>query len=348
MTYEELLLQNSNPVYLFVNLGSPKNLTISSVRKYLKEFLTDKRVIDVPFYLRYLIVYAFILPFRPKQTLEKYKKIWNYKINQSPLLLITEQMIAKLRSKLPDITIDYAMRYGSPSIKEKLNFYYQKGVRRVHVIPLYPQYATSTYGSVVSEVCKQNQKFWDPMQISFEPPFYDEKDFINLWIQKINQIKDFYDYYVVFSFHGVPVRHIQKSDLLQQCLKDHCCINPKEYCYKSQTFYISNVIAKELKIKHWSIAYQSRLGKSEWIRPYLEEEIQRIAQTYKKILIVPLSFVADCLETLEELKLTLVDTIKNIFFNVEILVLDSLNSEESWITFWEKKILKKKLSTTDF
>lgn len=340
-------MQNSNQVFLFVNLGSPTSLTVSSVRRYLKEFLTDKRVIDVPFFLRYFIVYFFILPFRPKQTLEKYKKIWNYAKQRSPLLSITEEMISKLQSHLPDLQIDFAMRYGSPSLKEKLNYYYQKGVCNVNIIPLYPQYAASTYGSIVAEVGRINQKFWDPLQISFEPPFYIEKEFVQLWVRKIQQVKNFCDFYVLFSFHGIPLRHIKKSDRFQECLKENCCLSPKVYCYKSQTFYIANAIAKELELKQWSIAYQSRLGKSEWIRPYLEEEIQRIAQQNKKILIVPLSFVTDCLETLEELKISLVATIKKTFSDLEILVLNSLNTEEEWITFWKKKILKKQSLITD-
>lgn len=334
------MLRNSKVAFLFINLGSPEKLNFFSVQKYLREFLLDPRVIDLPLLLRFLIVYLFVLPFRPKSTLEKYKKIWNYKENQSPLIFITKQMVDFLKNKFPDLFIDFAMRYGKPSIQEKLELFREKGFRYIHIIPLYPQYATSTYGSVVSEVYKINQTFWDPLIISFEPPFYDHKEFIELWSKKIRKIKNYKDYFILFTFHGVPERHIHKSDLFKTCLIDNCCTTPKEYCYRSQTFYISKAISEDLKIQNWAIAYQSRFGKSKWIEPYLEEKIQEIIKNFKKILIVPLSFVSDCLETLEELGITLKENIKKEFPDIELEVLSSLNLDEEWIQYWEKKILK--------
>lgn len=334
------MLQNSKIAFLFINLGSPEKLNFISVQKYLREFLLDPRVIDLPLVLRTIIVYLFVLPFRPKKTLEKYKKIWNYKENQSPIIFLTEQMVYALKNRFPNIFIDYAMRYGKPSIKEKLEFIHKKGFRYVHIIPLYPQYATSTYGSVLAEIYRLNQIFWDPLIISFEPPFYGDKEFIELWSKKIQKIENYKDYFFLFTFHGVPERHIHKSDLFKNCLIDNCCITPKEYCYKSQTFYLSKAISENLKIQNWSIAYQSRFGKSKWIEPYLENKILEIIKKFKKILIIPLSFVSDCLETLEELGITFKENIKKNFPDVELKVISSLNLDEEWIQYWEKKILK--------
>lgn len=335
-------MQNSKIAFLLANLGSPEELSITSVRKYLKNFLLDSRVIDLPYYLRAFVVFFFILPFRPKQTLKKYKAIWDFEKNQSPLLSITQEMVLRLQNKIPNYPIDFGMRYGKPSLKEKLEIFYNQGIRYVHIIPLYPQYSTSTYGSLIAEISKINQKFWDPLIITYEPPFGDQKEFIQLWVDKIQKnLANDSDYFLVFSFHGIPIRHIRKSDPFHNCLKDNCCNELKEYCYKSQAFFLSKSIAEKLKHKNWTIAYQSRLGKEEWTKPYLEDEIQRIAQFHKKILIVPLSFVTDCLETKEELAITLTNQYQKKLQNLEIRVLSSLNVDEEWIHFLEKKILKK-------
>lgn len=326
-----------NTAILFINLGTPDNLSVKAVRKYLGEFLMDKRVVDLPFLLRSFIVYFFILPFRPKKTFHKYKLIWDNESNKSPIISNTEKFIQKLKSKLNDYYIDFAMRYGRPAIKEKMDHFYNKGIRYLHIIPLYPQYATSTYGTVIAEICKINQKYWDPFIISFEPIFNDDEKFIHIWSNKIRSIKDYENQHIVFSFHGVPERHLIKSDRLNICLKDHCCESIPEYCYKAQCFDISNKIAKVLNLNNYSVAFQSRLGRAKWIEPYLEEHIKKIAKEGKDILIIPLSFTSDCLETLEELKLSLTHQYNNV--PIKIHVIDSLNDDDNWVDFWYNKII---------
>lgn len=327
-----------NTGILFVNLGTPEKLTIYSIRKYLKEFLMDKRVIDLPFFLRFFIVYFFILPFRPYKIIKKYQLIWNKDKNQSPLIIYTDEFIKKLKQIFPSITIDYVMRYGNPSIKTKMEEFYQKGIRYLHIIPLYPQYATSTYGSVIAEICKINQKFWDPFILSFEPLFYDNPEFISIWVKKIESISEYKNYYILFSFHGIPERHILKSDRYKNCFSNNCCEKLPEFCYKAQSKYLSYQIANRLKIKHFGIAYQSRLGKAKWLEPYLEDHLKEIIKNHKKILIVPLSFTTDCLETLEELNISTKEFVHKIDPSIEIQVLTTLNNKEEWIEFWKKRI----------
>ncbi|GIX42627.1 MAG: ferrochelatase [Leptospiraceae bacterium] len=328
----------TNTAFLFINLGTPETLTLSSIRKYLKEFLMDPRVIDLPYILRFLIVYGFILPFRPKKTIQKYRIIWDNITNQSPLISYTEQFINKVKLHLSEYNIDYAMRYGKPSIQDKMNEIYNKGIRYLHIIPLYPQYATSTYGTVIAEICRINQKYWDPLLLSFEEIYNNNENFIELWVNKIQAIKNYKNYYILFSFHGIPERHIIKSDRLGNCFKDNCCDNVPEYCYRAQTQYISKRIATTLQLKHYGIAYQSRLGKAKWLEPYLEEHLKEIIKYHNKIIIVPISFTMDCLETLEELKVSTKEFILKYNSDLEYIVLDALNAEESWINFWVNKI----------
>ncbi len=327
-----------NTAILFINLGTPEKLSKGSIRTYLKEFLMDERVIDLPFFLRFFIVYVFILPFRPKKTLHKYEVIWDKNNDKSPIILNTERFINKLKSKLSDYYIDFAMRYGKPGIKDKMDQFYNLGIRYLHIIPLYPQYASSTYGTVIAEVCRINQKYWDPFIISFEPIINNEEKFIQIWSNKIKSLNDYQNYHVIFSFHGIPERHIKKSDRLKICLTNHCCEKVPEYCYKAQCYDISKNIAKVLELSSFSVAFQSRLGKAKWIEPYLEEHIKTIIKDHKNILIVPLSFTSDCLETLEELKFSLVNQYSS--DQIYIHVMDSLNDDNEWVDFWYERIKK--------
>jgi len=327
-----------NTAILFVNLGTPENLTISSIRKNLKEFLMDKRVIDLPFFLRFIIVYFFILPFRPFKTLKKYQEVWNHTLNLSPFIYYSEQFIKKLKEKIPNVAIDYAMRYGKPTIKEKMQQFYKQGYRYLHIVPLYPQYSTSTYGSLIAEICRVNQQLWDPFILSFEEVYNDDEDFIQLWMNKIQSIKNYQDYYVLFTFHGIPERHIIKSDRLNLCLKEGCCEKYPEYCYKAQSIFISRKIAQKLNIKHYDVVYQSRLGRTKWLTPYLQEYLLNIINNFNKIIIIPLSFTADCLETLEELNISTRKLVEEHNKKTELIVIDSLNDDDEWINYWIKRM----------
>ncbi|MCS7205470.1 MAG: ferrochelatase [Leptospiraceae bacterium] len=330
-----------NVAVLFINLGTPSQLKESIVKKYLSEFLMDERVIDIPYLYRSLLVNVIIAPHRAKKSLEKYKKIWNYEKNESPLITITRSFISKLKSGLPDILIDFAMRYGEPRIEEKLNFFYRQGVRYLYVIPLYPQYATSTIGSSLASVYKINSKFWDPMMITVHPVIYNDPEFIDLWVKHIqDELPEFRNYYFIFSFHGVPVRHIEKSDQKNVCLKDNCCeIQQPEYCYRAQCFYLAKQISHRLGLDDYLVAFQSRLGKEKWTQPYLEEVIIDVAKKHDQICVVPLSFVSDSLETLEELQIT----IKEMLMSHRIKnykVIPALNDKNEWIEYWKNNILK--------
>ncbi len=333
-------------VFLFIQLGSPEALTINSVKKFLKQFLMDKRVVDLPFIFRFLLVYIIIANFRAPRTLEKYKKIWDYTTNESPLLKNTHNFVRKLQQYLNNYKLDYAFRYGKPSIEEKLKYYYNQGIRNIHIIPLFPQYSTSTFGSVLSKVYELNAKFHDPLFLSIEPPFFDDESFITLWVDKIRSyLPDYKDFHFNFHFHGIPETHIKRSDIYNQCLKNNCCDNASsylsiDYCYKAQCSYMAKKIVEKLSLQEnqWKITFQSRLGKAKWIGPYLEEVIKDL--NANKLVVLPLSFVSDCLETLEEIDIT----IRNKFLvseNREFYLIPSLNDDDDWINYWQKKIKNK-------
>lgn len=329
-----------NSGVLFVNLGTPQKLERKEVKKYLDSFLMDSRVIDIPFLPRFLLVKGIITPFRASKSLEKYKLIWDRENRKSPLVVFTERFVEKVKKALPEITVDFAMRYGEPSLTSKMQMFYELGIRYLYVVPLYPQYATSTYGTVLAEVSKINARFWDPLTVSFHPVFFDDDEFLEIWIEHIKEeVPDYRDYVFVFSFHGIPVRHLKKSDRKGVCLTSGCCeIHKPAYCYRYQTRYSAIYIAEKLGILEYHIAYQSRLGRAEWLQPYIEDVLLQIDDG-KKVIVVPLSFVTDCLETLEELKISLKHFLeeKNKNFQ-DYRVVSSLNDKERWIHYWVKKI----------
>ena len=278
---------------LLINLGTPEGTDYFSMRKYLKEFLSDRRVIDVFKPLWWLILNGPILTFRPSKSGKAYKRIWNEK-KGSPLKYITESKIKKLQKafkKYDYIFLDYAMRYGKPSIKEKLNQLFDSGCSKILIIPLYPQYAASTTASVQDEVYKWLlKKRWQPA-IRTVAPWYDETVYINAIV---NSIKMSFNNnngkpeVVMISFHGVPKRYLLLGDPY------HC------HCQKT-----ARLIQEKLK---WSkskfyISFQSRFGPEPWLQPYTDELLIKLANDgIKNITIVSPGFVTDCLETLDEIK----------------------------------------------
>ena len=308
---------------LLLNLGTPEKASVSAVRKYLREFLRDPRVVDIPKFFRFLLLYLIILPFRPKKSLEAYKKIWT---NQgSPLLVYSEKLVAKINDFLkqknsvsetliPKVLL--AMRYGKPSIATALNTFHGQGVDRVLVFPQFPQYSSAAYGSALSEVYLQSAQHWNIPYLETIEPFYVDPDFITIQSRNLEGSlqKDNYDF-LIFSYHGVPLRHCQKSvsETFQCKLDGECCSELKienRNCYRAQCLASTRAIVtdfekvSELDLPPWEIAFQSRLGRTPWIRPYSDELIENKARLgAKKGLIICPSFTVDCLETLEEIQI---------------------------------------------
>ena len=292
---------------LLLNLGSPKSTDKQHVREYLEEFMSDDYVLDFPKFFQQLILRLFILPFRPSQAKEAYEEIWEE--DGSPLIINT-QKIADALSKQTGWDVDIAMRYQYPSIEESILRFKEKRIKELHVIPLYPHNASSTTVSTNEEVKKVVKKIYPELQLKFIEPFYNHPDYIDSLAKSIKPHMDGLDK-LIFSYHGIPIRHVTQScDGGKQCYEhDNCCsTDSKEYCkcYKCNTYMTSKFTADKLNLSNsdWKMTYQSRVSvvSPYWLKPYTDKELENFPNNgVENIGIVCPSFVADCLETLEEI-----------------------------------------------
>ena len=277
---------------LLINLGTPDSTNWWDIRKYLKEFLSDRRVIEVNPIVWQIILNLFILTFRPSKTAHAYKKIWRKETNESPLLYFTRSQAIKLKEKMgnENIIIDFAMRYGNPSIKSKLNLLKEGGCENIIILPLYPQYAAATTATVCDEVYRTLMKMrWQPsLQII---PHYESEDlYINALIKSIDKkIKsiNWKPELIISSYHGIPKKYFDQGDPY------HC------YCHKT---------TRLLKEKYSSIdiqtTFQSRFGPQEWLTPYTDKTIESLPKKgIKNLLVICPGFASDCVETLEEINI---------------------------------------------
>ena len=292
---------------LLINLGSPDSTSISDVKKYLDEFLMDKRVIGKSYIFRWILVKLIILNFRPKKSAKAYKKIW-WK-EGSPLIVLSRRLFKKV-SDLMQIPVALAMRYGSISIYNGLKELNDKGVDEFIILPLYPHYAMSSYETVVEKVKEEVKINFPENKIKVIEPFYDDPKYIELLSLKIkNTIKDIEYDHILFSYHGIPVSHLKISDPTNtHCYKaKNCCsVDSKAHktCYKHQVTITTELVAKYLGLERekYSISFQSRLANEPWLKPYTDSELERLAKEGKKnMVVVTPAFVTDCLETLEEI-----------------------------------------------
>ena len=330
----------SKKAVLLINLGSPDSTKVGDVRRYLKEFLTDPRVIDSPF--RSIIVNLFILPFRPRRTAKAYRKVW--RPGGSPLLVISNQQRESLIKKV-DIPVALAMRYGQPSIADVIAELAEKNVDDIYVMPLYPQYAMSSYETVAVKVKEEIDKQGDTIRTTLLPPFYNDPDYIDALIQNAKPyLKKDYDK-IIFSFHGLPERHIRKADPSHShCLNTpDCCTrsNPAHAtCYRHQCFKTVESFVQHTQIPEdkYCLTFQSRLGRDPWLQPFTDETIKQLGQRgVKKILILCPAFVADCLETLEEIAIEG----KRLFLESggkDLEIIPCLNDHPAFINFLANKI----------
>jgi len=292
---------------LLINLGSPDSTEVKDVRKYLDEFLMDERVIDIPYWKRFLLIKGIILNTRPKKSAEAYKKIW-WK-EGSPLVVISERFKEKV-SKKTNLPVALGMRYGTMSIKKGLQDLVNKDVQEVLIVPLYPHYAMSSYETVIEKVKEVQKKNFANIQLKYLPVFYNDPDYIKVMSSNLKHHLDGFEHdHILFSYHGIPERHIIKSDATNlHCKIDgSCCDTPSkahETCYRHQCFETTKAIAKSLQLKEgsYSNSFQSRLLKDPWLKPYTDFELERLPKEgVKKLAVITPAFVADCLETLEEI-----------------------------------------------
>ncbi|MEC4112692.1 ferrochelatase [Myroides pelagicus] len=321
---------------LLVNLGSPKSPTAKDVKPYLDEFLMDERVIDVPYLLRAFLVRGIILNTRPKKSAEAYKKIWWPE--GSPLIVISERQQKKVQ-ELIDIPVALAMRYGEPSIKTGIEELKAKGVSDILMIPLYPQFAMATTETI--DVLAKNliKKHFPEIKLTSLPAFYNKPEYIEALAESIKSHLEGFDYdHLLFSYHGVPERHIKKSDIT----KSHCQINNKccvtnskahEFCYRHQCLETTRQVVEKLNIPEgkYSSSFQSKLGPDKWLQPPTDDTVNEFpTQGIKKLAVVTPAFVADCIETLEEIGLEAHHEFIN-HGGEEFRTIPCLNDDDLWI-----------------
>lgn len=290
---------------LLVNLGSPKSTKVEDVKEYLDEFLMDERVIDYRWFFRSLLVRGIILKTRPAKSAEAYKTVWTDE--GSPLIVITKQIQEKLQ-KLVDVPVEVGMRYAEPSIQTGIQKLVDKGVSEIVLFPLYPQYAMSTTETVVEKAEEVRKKFFSNVKISYVEPFYNRDIYINCLAESIREkLPENFDA-LQFSYHGVPERHLYKTDPTKTCKIGDCCFqneNPShKFCYRHQCFKTTELVIEKLGIpkEKTVVSFQSRLGKDKWIEPYTDETLENLPKKgVKNLAIVCPAFVSDCLETLEEI-----------------------------------------------
>lgn len=290
---------------LLVNLGSPRSTAVKDVKEYLDEFLMDERVIDYRWIFRALLVRGIILNTRPAKSAEAYKTVWTDK--GSPLIVITEKVQEKLQ-KIVDVPVEIGMRYARPSIETGIKKLVDQGVSEIVLFPLYPQYAMSTTESVIEKAEEVRKKKFPKVRINYIQPFYHRDIYINCLAESIKEkLPENFDA-LQFSYHGVPERHIYKTDPTKTCNLNDCCSresNPShQFCYRHQCFDTTKKVIEKLSLPREKtiVSFQSRLGKDKWMEPYTDETLETIpSKGIKNLAIVCPAFVSDCLETLEEI-----------------------------------------------
>ncbi|QIH10727.1 MULTISPECIES: ferrochelatase [unclassified Pseudomonas] len=291
---------------LLVNLGSPASTSVADVRSYLNQFLMDPYVIDLPWPVRRLLV-SLILIKRPAQSAHAYQSIWWEE--GSPLVVLSRRLQRAMSEQWKQGPVELAMRYGEPSIESALLKLAAQGQRRITLAPLYPQFADSTVTTVVEEARRVVREHQLDVQFSVLQPFYDQPEYIDALVTSVKpHLQQPFDH-VLLSFHGLPERHLQKLnpghrlDGLGDCCRD---ASPQVLanCYRGQCFRTAQAFAQQMGLAdgQWSVSFQSRLGRAKWIEPYTEARLDELAkQGVKKLLVMCPAFVADCIETLEEI-----------------------------------------------
>ncbi|MEO6069411.1 MAG: ferrochelatase [Chitinophagaceae bacterium] len=293
---------------VLMNLGSPDSTSVTDVKKYLDEFLMDERVIDKPWLLRALLVKGIIVPFRAPNSAKAYQSIWTDK--GSPLIVISKEVEEALQKEIEE-PVAIAMRYGSPSPKDAYDLLVAQNpdLEEVVLVPMYPHYAMSSFETAMEYAKEQQRKGRYSFKLSTIKPFFDEVDYINALCSSIQpHLENEYDQ-ILFSYHGIPERHILKGDVTgKHCLQvPNCCDVPSEahqFCYRHQCWKTTNLVVEKLGIPKdkWGFSFQSRLGRDPWLKPYTAKRLEELPnEGVKKLIVVCPAFVSDCLETLEEM-----------------------------------------------
>jgi protoporphyrin/coproporphyrin ferrochelatase len=303
---------------LLANLGSPDSTSVPDVRRYLREFLGDERVLDIAAPLRWLVLEAFILPTRPKRTAHAYSKIWTDE--GSPLVATTEKVRSKLAGALGEVVpVHVAMRYGNPSITSALSALAAEGCEELLLFPQYPHYAMASWETVVVRIYEEARRIAPAMRVSCVKPFSGDPDYIEM-LHTVAEpfLKAGYDH-LLFSYHGIPVRHLTKADSSHaHCTRfAECCTTcspAHATCYRAQCVRTTSEFAKRARLdpSKYSMSFQSRLAGEPWLEPFTDFEFARLPKAgVKRLLVMCPSFLTDCLETLEEISMAGKETFLN-------------------------------------
>ncbi len=292
---------------ILLNLGSPDSTDVADVRKYLRQFLMDERVLDIPAPLRWLIVNCFILPKRPHESAEAYSSIWQE--GGSPLILTSRLQLQAL-AEATDLPVELGMRYGNPSTEDALKALLDKKVDDLFIIPMYPHYAMSSYETAVVHLMSFVRELAPGIKTTLLPPFYNDPGYINALLESARPSIESGDFdKLIFSFHGIPQRHLIKGDPSHQhCMTTPDCCNTCHpahgTCYRHQCAMTVEkfVQAAGLPKEKYMLTFQSRLGRDPWLQPYTDQTLEALAEEgVKKLKVICPAFTADCLETLEEI-----------------------------------------------
>ena len=290
---------------LLINLGSPRSTKVEDVKEYLDEFLMDEKVIDYRWFFRALLVQGIILRTRPPKSAAAYETVWT--AEGSPLIVITEKIKNKLQ-KVVNVPVEMGMRYAQPSIESGIQKLVDQGVTDIVLFPLYPQYAMSTTETVMEKAEEVRKAKFPQVKINYIEPFYNRDIYIDCLAESIREkLPENYDA-LQFSYHGVPERHLYKTDPTNTCRRGDCCFqndNPShKFSYRHQCYKTTELVIEKLGIpkEKTIVSFQSRLGKDKWIEPYTDETLENLPKKgIKNLAVVCPAFVSDCLETLEEI-----------------------------------------------
>lgn len=318
---------------LLINLGSPDSTSVADVRRYLDEFLMDPRVIDMAWPLRALLVKGIILRTRPAASAEAYEKIWTPE--GSPLVITNHRVRAALEARL-GLPVELAMRYRLPSAADALRRLAERGVTEAVVVPLFPHFAMSSYETAALHVQQTGARVAPGLRLTVVPPYYADPGYLRALVASAtDHLAQPYDH-LLFSFHGIPERHLRKSDPTRRhCLSSPgCCDDPGPSlatCYRAQCFRTAREFVRLASPKAWSVAFQSRLGRDPWLQPYTDTEIARLAKSgVRRLLVMCPAFVSDCLETIEEIGLRGRETFQEAG-GEDLTLVPCLNERSEWI-----------------
>lgn len=327
---------------LLVNLGSPDSTSVPDVRRYLREFLSDPRVLDAPTPIRWFVLNFLILPFRPKESAKAYASIWT---EEGSPLIVTSREQRKLLQEHVEAPVELAMRYGNPSIPSTLQRLFEEGLEELLLFPLYPHYAMSSYETVVVEVMETIRQKRPELKVEIVQPFYNDPEYIDCLVESARPyLEEDFDK-LLFSFHGVPERHLRKSDPSHaHCLsRPDCCqlCHPAHAtCYRHQCFRTVELFVEKagLEPEQYFTSFQSRLGRDPWLTPYTDQTLERFGREgVKKVLVMTPAFITDCLETLEEIaeqgKESLVEA-----GGEDLKLIPCLNTHPAWIEYMRKRV----------